>query len=159
MYRKHVLIVVLIWLGILCFASIALAVVEHETVRYERPVRTICGKLTGFGNVVPTLGVQVFDNGQVWLDDSIVPFEKKKKQNLVASAELNDKGEFKIKHLPKGFYEVEFGNGGNGGNGGYNVLSVLVDVDPKGAKDRLCVDVSLESVPSPRSSVRRCTEK
>jgi hypothetical protein len=122
MYRKPVLIAVLISVGILFFTSIALAVVEIETVRYERPVRTIRGKLTGFGNVVPNLSVQVYDNAKVWLDDSMPIAEKRKRQTLVASAEPNDRGEFKVKHLPKGFYEVEFGNGGMGG---YNVLSVL----------------------------------
>jgi hypothetical protein len=154
MYRKSILTVVLISLGILSFPSIALAVVEIERVRYEPPVRTIRGKLTGFGYVVPSLSVQVYDNAKVWLDDSVPYAEKRNRQTLVASVEPNYKGEFKIKHLPKGLYEVEFGNGGNGG---YNILSVLVDVDPKGAKDRLCADVSLEGDPSPPSSVRRCT--
>jgi hypothetical protein len=152
MYRKSLLVVAS--LGILLLASGSFAVVEHETVRYERPVRTIRGRLTGFGYVVPTLGVQVFDNGQLGLDDSMALFEKRQRQNLVASVEPNDKGEFNVKHLPKGLYEVEFGNQGNGG---YNILSVLVNVDPKGAKDAMCVDVSLEGAPSPRSSVRRCT--
>lgn len=141
---------------ILFFSSVALPVVEFETVRYERPLRTIRGKLTGFGYVVSSLSVQVYDNAELWLDDSMPMVEKRKRQNLVASAEPNEHGEFKVKHLPKGFYEIEFGNGGTGG---YNILSVLVNVDPKGAKDALCVDVSLESVPSPRSSVRRCTPK
>lgn len=153
MNRKLVLVAALISIGILLFTGIALAVVQHEMVPYQRPVRTIRGKLTGFGQVVPGLSVQVFDNGRVWLDDTVVPFEKRKQQTLVASVEPNEKGEFSVKSLPKGLYEVEFGNGGHGG---YNILSVVVAVDPKGTKDRLCVDVSLESAHSPQSSVRKC---
>jgi hypothetical protein len=156
MYRKPALAAVLISIIFWFFTGLALAVVEFETMRYERPVRTIRGKLTGFGQVVPSLSVQVYDNAKVWLDDSLSIAEKRKRQTLVASAEPNDRGEFKVKHLPKGLYEIEFGNEGMGG---YNILSVLVNVDPRGAGDKLCVDVSLEGAPSPQSSVRRCTPK
>jgi hypothetical protein len=42
----------------------------------------------------------------------------------------------KVKSLPKGFYELEFGNWGMGS---YNILSLLVNVDPKGIDDRLWI--------------------
>jgi len=113
----------------------------HNTVRYERPVRSIRGRVTGYGQVVPVFWVDVYDNAQVCLDDAMPQFEKRKRQTRVASVEPNERGEFNIKHLPKGFYEVEFGNHGGGG---YNDLSVLVNVDTKGTNDRLCVDLGLE---------------
>jgi hypothetical protein len=132
----------LILVGLLLFVSLAFAVIIQTTVRYELPVRAIRGRVTGpTGDVISVIWVDVYDNAQVCLDDSMPPVEKKKRQTKVASVEPNPNGEFSIKHLPKGFYEVEFGNHGMGG---YNVLSVLVNVDPKGTKDRLCVNLSLE---------------
>jgi hypothetical protein len=98
--------------------------------------------------------VDVYDNAQVRVDDSVPFAEQRKRQTKVASVEPNGKGEFNIKNLPKGFYEVEFGNRGMGG---YNVLSVLVEVDPKGTKDRLCVDLSIESGEG-RSKVAKCPD-
>jgi hypothetical protein len=129
---------------LLFLASISFAVIVHDTVRYERPVRSIRGRVTGYGQVVPAFRVDVYDNAQVCLNESMPFVEKRRRQTKVASVEPNEKGEFNIKHLPKGFYEVEFGNHGDGG---YNDLSVLVNVDPKGTNDKLCVDVSLESGP------------
>jgi hypothetical protein len=99
--------------------------------------------------------VDVYDHAEVCLDDSLPPIEQRKRQTKVASAEPNDNGEFSIQHLPKGFYEVEVGNHGMGG---YHVLSVLVRVDPKGTKDRLCVDLSLEGSDA-HSAVAECSRK
>ncbi|HTC95169.1 MAG TPA: hypothetical protein VK699_17115 [Terriglobales bacterium] len=101
------------------------------------------------------LWVDVYNNAQVWLDDSMSMVERRKRQTKVASVELNYKGEFSIKHLPKGFYEVEIGNHGGGG---YSDLHVLVNVDPKGTNDRLCVDLGLEVGPAD-SSVAKCSAK
>jgi hypothetical protein len=83
------------------------------------------------------------------------PVEQPKRQTQVASVEPNDKGEFSVKHLPKGFYEVEVGNRGMGG---YHVLSVLVNVDPEGTNDRLCTDLNLEGG-SAHSTVAKCGTK
>jgi hypothetical protein len=148
--------VVLISVALLFFTSNAFAVVEHETVRYERPLRAIRGRVTSLGYVMRVVWVDVYDNAQVRVDDSVPFVEQRKRQTKVVSLEPNEKGEFNIKHLPKGFYEVQFGNRGMGG---YNILSVLVNVDPKGAKDRLCVDLSLEGGGGPQSSVAKCPEK
>jgi hypothetical protein len=138
-------------ISLLFLASVSFAVIVHDTVRYERPVRSIRGRVTGYGQVVPVFWVDVYDNAQVSLDNSMPPVEKRKKQTKVASVEPNERGEFNIKHLPKGFYEVEFGNHGGGG---YNDLSVLVNVDPKGTNDKLCVDVSLESGPGQNTATK-----
>jgi hypothetical protein len=86
------------------------------------------------------------------MDASMAQVEQRKRQNKVASVKPNGQGEFSIKNLPKGFYEVEVGNHGGGG---YHVLSVLVNVDPKGANDKLCVDLSLEGG-NPESTVAEC---
>ena len=138
------------------FVSFAVADIVKQTVRYEQPVRAIRGRVTAVGQVMDAaVWVDVYDNAQVCLDDSMAPAEQRKRQTKVASAEPNYKGEFSIKRLPKGFYEVEVGNHGGGG---YHVLSVLVNVDPKGANDRLCVDLSLEGG-NAESTVRTCGAK
>lgn len=138
-------------ISFLFLASLTFAVIVHDTVRYDRPVRSIRGRVTGYGQVVPAFRVDVYDNAQVCLDESMPQVEKRKKQTKVASVEPDEKGEFSIKHLPKGFYEVEFGNHGGGG---YNDLSVLVNVDPTGTNDKLCVDVSLESGPGKNTATK-----
>jgi len=97
--------------------------------------------------------VDVYDNAQVRLDDSESFVEQKKRQKMVASIEPNENGEFKVIHLPQGFYEVVVSNRGMGG---YNVLSVLVNVSPNGAKDKLCMDLSLEGQGG-HSTVTKCS--
>jgi hypothetical protein len=147
--------VLLIFFSVLFLVGIAYAVVIHDTVRYEHPVRTIRGSVTSLGTVMRVVWVDVYDNAQVCLNDSLSPVEKRKRQTKIASVEPNDNGEFNIKHLPKGFYEVEFGNHGNGG---YNILSVLIQIDPKGTKNRLCVNLSQESLGG-QSTVARCSAR
>lgn len=139
-------------ISILLLVSVSLAAIVHDTVRYEHPVRSIRGRVTGYGQVVPSFWVDVYDNPQLCRDDAMPPAEKRKRQTKVASVEPNARGEFNIRHLPKGFYEVEFGNYGGGG---YNSLSVLVDVDPRSANDQLCVDLGLESGPG-QNTARKC---
>jgi hypothetical protein len=154
MLTKNVRKIALISLGLL-IVSTAGAVVIHDTVRYEHPIRTIRGKVTGGGSALRVVWLDVYDNAQVRLDGSLPFAEQRKRQTRVATFEPDAEGEFKIKHLPKGFYELEFGNRGMGG---YNILSVLVNVDPKGMEDRLCVDLSLESG-GEHSSVAKCAPK
>ena len=135
------------------FVSLAVAIIEKQTVPYKHPVRAIRGRVTAVGQLIPvTVRVDVYDNAKVCLDDSLPPIEQRKRQTKVASAEPNAKGEFRIKHLPKGFYEVEVGNHGGGG---YHVLSVLVNIDPIGSNDKLCVDLSLEGG-NAQSTVTEC---
>ncbi len=143
---------VLISAAFLFLTGIALAMVELDEFHYEHPIRAIRGRVRGFGQVVPGFWVDVYDKARVPLDDSMPEFEKRKEQARVASVEPDEKGEFNIQHLPKGPYEVRFGNRGQGG---YNTVAVLVNVDPRGTKDRLCVAVGLEGS-GPRSSVSKC---
>ena len=138
-------------ISLILLVSVSFAVIIHDTVHYERPVTSIRGRVTGYGQVVRAFWVDVYDNAKVCLDDAMPPVEKRKRQTKVASVEPNERGEFNIKHLPKGFYEVEFGNHGGGG---YNELSVLVDVDPKGTNEKLCVDLGLESGPGQNTATK-----
>ena len=138
----------------LFLCGVALAVVELDTFHYERPIRVLRGRVTGFGQVVPGFWVDVYEEAKVSPDNS-VSGDRTNQQNKVASAEPDGNGEFSVKDLPKGVYEVEFGNHGGGG---YDVLSVLVNVDPKGTNDRLCVNLSLEGGGG-KSSVVKCSAK
>jgi hypothetical protein len=156
MWKRNALRLALISALFPLFVSLAVAIIEKQTVRYEHPVRAIRGRVTAVGQPIPvTVWVDVYDNAQVSLDDSIPPNEQRKRQTKVASTEPNERGEFRIKHLPKGFYEAEVGNHGGGG---YHVLSVLVNVDPKGTNDSLCLDLSLEGG-NAESTVVKCPAK
>jgi hypothetical protein len=141
--------------SLIVLVSITFAAVMHDSVTYERPVRTIRGRVTGSGQVIHVVWVDLYDNAEVRLDDSMPFVEQRKRQTRIASVGPKGTGEFNIERLPKGFYEIEFGNRGMGG---YNLLSVLVNVDPKGSRDRLCVDSSLEGQ-SGQSSVAKCPAK
>lgn len=144
-----------IWLALFLFIGFAAAVTVLNQFRYERPIRSIRGKVIAFGQVVPGFWVDVYDKARVPLDDATPQFDKMKEQAKVVSVEPDEKGNFNIQHLPKGLYEVRFGNRGEGG---YNTVSLVVKIDPKGARDNLCVDVGLESS-SHTSSVRKCGGK
>ena len=141
MLTNAVRAVALISVGILLLGNILWAAIVHDTVRFEQPIRAIHGRVTNFGNGIPSVWVDVYNNAQVSLDNSMTPVEKRKRQTKIASVKPKADGEFSIRHLPKGFYEVEFGNHGMGG---YNVLSVLVNVDPKGTYGALCVNLGIE---------------
>lgn len=144
----------LISIGLLLLGNIAFAVIIHGTVRFEKPISAIHGRVSNHGNAIPSVWVDVYDNAQVALDNSMTAAEKRKKQTKIASVKPKTDGEFSIRHLPKGFYEVEFGNHGMGG---YNVLSVLINVDPKGIPGALCVNLGLEG--GGESSVFNCLAK
>jgi|SRR3954465_14398187 hypothetical protein len=154
MLRGRVPAIGLIWVDFLLLGNIVFAVIIHDTIRFERPIRAIHGKVSNHGNAVPSVWVDVYDNAQVCIDNSVTPADRRKRQTKIASVKPNAYGEFSIKHLPKGFYEVEFGNHGMGG---YNVLSVLVNVDPKGIPGALCVNLGLEG--DGQSSVFNCFAK
>jgi hypothetical protein len=130
------------------------AAIIHDTVKFELPIRAINGRVSNHGNDIPSVWVDVYDNAQLCLDHSMTPAERRKRQTKIASVKPKEHGEFSIKHLPKGFYEVEFGNHGMGG---YNVLSVLVNVDPNGKPGALCVNLGLEG--AGQSSVFNCFGK
>ncbi len=156
MPTKNAREITLILVGVMLLVSLAFAVIVQETLRYEQPVRAIRGRVTDpMGESITMIWVDVYDNAQVRLDDSMPLIEQRKRQTKVASVQPQANGEFKIKHLPKGFYEIEFGNHGGGG---LNSLSVLVNIDPDGTKDGLCVNLSIEGGGG-KSHVDKCTVK
>jgi len=144
----------LISVGLLLLGNIVFAVIIHDTVRFGQPIRAIHGRVSNHGNAIPLVWVDVYDNAQVALDNSMTPAEKRKRQTKIASVKPKTDGEFSIKHLPKGFYEVEIGNHDMGG---YDVLFVLVNVDPKGTVGALCVNLGLEG--DGQSNVFNCFAK
>jgi hypothetical protein len=154
MLTNNVRAIALISVALLLLGNIVFAVIVKDTVRFEQPIRAIHGRVSNHGNAIPSVWVDVYDNAQVCLDDSMTPAEKRKKQNKIASVKPRADGEFSIRHLPKGFYEVEFGNHGMGG---YNVLSVLVNVDAKGMPGALCVNLGIEG--GGQSNVFNCFAK
>ncbi len=139
---------------LLVISHIVFAVIVHDTVKFELPIRAINGRVSNHGNAIPSVWVDVYDNAQLCLDQSMTPAERRKRQTKIASVQPKEHGEFSIKPLPKGFYEVEFGNHDMGG---YNVLSVLVNVDPNGKPGALCANLGLEG--SGRSYVFNCYGK
>jgi hypothetical protein len=136
----------------LLFAGACLAVVVHDTISYATPLKRISGSVIGFGNVNPNVKVEVFDRPEVWADDSLSPAEKRKRQKVIATTLTDNRGKFDFRGVPKGAYEVQFTTG----DGGWNVLSILLKVDPAGSHDRLCVELSLEGAGQGPSSVKPC---
>ncbi len=124
---------------------------NHANTHGVRLVRPVSGSVVGYGNVNPGVKVEVFDKPEVWADDSLSLNEKRKRQNLIATASTDSKGKFDFRGVRKGSYEVQFSTG----NGGWNILSVLVNVDPAGSHDRFCVQLSLEGA-GPKPSVEAC---
>ena len=139
-------------IGVICvlFAEVCVAVVTHETVTYKPAIKRIEGRVVGFGNVNPGVGIQVFDKPEVWADDSLSFNEKRKRQKEINSMAADCNGKFEFHHIPKGAYEVQFSN-----KNGWNVLSVLVVIEPSASREGLCVQMSLEGA-GQSPSVQAC---
>jgi hypothetical protein len=123
-------------IAVICvlLAEVCVAVVTHETITYKPPIKRISGRVVGFGNVNPGVSIQVFDKPEVWADDSLSFNQKRKRQKEIASMVADSNGKFEFHHIPKGAYEVQFSN-----KNGWNILSVLVVVEPSGPRESLCV--------------------
>jgi hypothetical protein len=154
MFTQSVCVIVRCAVVFLVLSPFVFAIIVHDTVQFQLPIRAIRGRVSDHGNAVASVWVDVYDKAQLCLDPSMTPAERRKTQTKVASVKPKEHGEFSIKHLPKGFYEVEFGNHGMGG---YDVLSVLVNVDPNGKPGALCVNLGLEG--GEHSSVFNCFAK
>ena len=134
--------------SLLC-AGVCAAVIEHVQVEYPHNVRTIHGRVTGYGRINPGAQIQVYDNAQVWFDHSLSMEERRQKQTKVADGETDERGRFSVGFLPEGFYEVEFRRAG------WDVLSVFVHIKPNSAKDKLCVELRIESSAG-KDSAKQC---
>jgi hypothetical protein len=124
-------------------------VVTHETITYKSSIKKISGRVVGFGNVNPGMDIQLFDKPEVWADHSLSFDEKRKRQTVISSTVTNSNGKFEFRGVPRGAYEIQFSKNG------WNVLSVLVNVEPSGSSDQLCVQVSIEGM-GPQTSVQAC---
>ncbi len=133
----------------LLFARVSVGVVTHEIITYKTSIKKISGRVVGFGNVNPGVDVQLFDKPGVWADDSLSWNEKRKRQTEIASTVTNSNGKFEFRGVPRGAYEIQFSKNG------WNFLSVLVNVEPSGSSDRLCVQVSIDGG-GPQPSVQAC---
>ena len=51
-----------------CFAAII-----HDPARFAHPIRAIHGMLSNHGNAIPSVWVDVYDNAQLCLDNSLTP--------------------------------------------------------------------------------------
>ena len=133
----------------LLLARACVGVVTHETITYKSSIKKISGRVVGFGNVNPGTDVQLFDKPEVWADDSLTWNEKRKRQTEIASTVTNSNGKFEFRGVPRGAYEIQFSKNG------WNVLSVLVNVEPSGSSDQLCVQVSIDGMVA-QPSVQAC---
>ena len=133
----------------LLLARACVGVVTHETITYKSSIKKISGRVVGFGNVNPGTDVQLFDKPEVWADDSLTWNEKRKRQTEIASTVTDSNGKFEFRAVPRGAYEIQFSNSG------WNVLSVLVNVEPSGSRDGLCVQMSIDGM-GPGPSVQVC---
>jgi hypothetical protein len=131
-------------------AGVCAGVVTHETITYKTSIKKISGRVVGFGNVNPGVKVEVFDKPEVWADDSLSMNEKRKQQTEIASTVTDSNGKFEVHDVPKGTYEIQFSN-----RNGWNVLSIVVSVEPSGSRDGLCVQMSIEGA-GPKPSVQPC---
>ena len=58
---------------ILFLVSICFAAIIHDPVRFAHPIRAIHGRLSNHGNAIPSVWVDVYDNAQLCLDNSLTP--------------------------------------------------------------------------------------
>lgn len=130
-------------------ATVCLGVVTHTTVTYKPTIKRISGRVVGYGAVNPGARIRVFDKPEVWANDSLSLVDKRQRQTEIASTVTDEKGKFDFRRIPKGAYEVEFSRDG------WNFLSVIVNVDPSGTGDRICVQMSLDGM-GPDASVQAC---
>jgi hypothetical protein len=77
MLNKGARTIALLSASLLFFGLVALAVIEVETVRFEQPVKAIRGRVTAFGQVMRVVWVDVYDNAQLSLDDSMSEVERR----------------------------------------------------------------------------------
>ena len=137
---------------IVFLVELTFAAVVHEDVRYPATLRYVRGKIVQPSFRRRDVQIEVFDNGQLGMDHTLSLHNRRSRQTKVASVHPDEGGKFQFKGLSKGLYEVEF----SFGNGGWNVLSVLVDVDPlAGKKEEFCVELSLEGSGEP-SKMNKC---
>jgi len=129
---------VLVFLFLVFLVGICWGTLQHELVRYDGPAKRPRGKVTDYrGEPIPGVDVAVYDNPQVWDEESQSSAEKRSKQKMIASAVTGQKGIFNVRGVPKGQYEVEFSRMG------WNTLSLVLNIDPRSRAEDLCVELPI----------------
>ncbi len=129
-------------LSCLLLVTVCWSVLQHEFVRYDGPAKRLRGKVTDYrGAAIPGTEVEIYDNPEVWNDDSLSQARKREKQTMVASSVTDEKGVFNVRGVPKGLYEVQFSRMG------WNTLSVVLNVDPHSKAEDLCVELPISGGP------------
>jgi hypothetical protein len=120
---------VAIMFGLLLCTTFARAIWEHEIIRDNGSAKRLEGVVTDYtGAPIPWVEIEVYDHPEVWDEASLSFVAMRAKQKKIASGTTDENGHFKIRHVRKGWYEVQFTRMG------WNVLSVLLNVDPHGEK-------------------------
>ena len=139
--------------GILLVAN-ATAINEFTIQHYKPHVRRLQGVVVDpAGAPIPLAQVTVFDDPEVWSDESLNFEQKRERQKTIAETRADDEGRFSVKKLPKGSYEVEFSRGG------FNTLSVIVQIDPSERSEKYCVHLSVSDGPGGEPSFHSCTKE
>jgi hypothetical protein len=123
---------------------------EHEILRYDGPAKCLLGRVTDWtGAPIPGTQIEVYDNPQVWNDDSLTFVQMRAKQKKIASAVTDDKGGFKVRGVREGPYEVQFFRAG------WETLSVFMKVDAH-AKEGLCVSLQISGGAGEAAALKNC---
>src|SRR4051794_25088340 len=96
-------------LALLFCATFAVASWEHVIVHHKGTPRRVEGVVTDYtGAPIPWVEVEVYDHPEVWDYGSLTLVQMRAKQKKIASATADENGQFKIRHVKKGSYEVQF---------------------------------------------------
>jgi hypothetical protein len=138
-------------LACLMFAGVCAGIREHQLVKYDGPAKRLQGKVTDITrSPIPWVNVEVYDHPEVWNDDSLSWSAKRARQKKIASAQTGLKGLFSVGGVSKGVYEVQFSRMG------WNILSVVMRVDPESRGEGLCVELQVSGGGGSEGKVTRC---
>jgi hypothetical protein len=116
------------------FATSCAALNVHELIQYTPSIKRVQGEIVDPGNKpVDYADISVFNNPGVLLDESLTMEQQRNRQKEVFETRADENGKYSVKKLPKGSYELEFSKPG------FDTLSVIVQIDPSGRSDKLCV--------------------
>lgn len=131
------------------FTNITSAVVEHSLIEYKPPVSEIAGKVVGWGTAGSGVQIDIFRRSEVGSNSSPNLGQHHPPQDKVQTLHTGRDGQFKVRHLPKGTYEVQFYKEG------WDTLSINIRVDPSASATRLCVNLRISGATS-GASVEKC---
>ena len=138
-----------IWLILGLFATSAAALEVISVIQYKTPVTRLQGRIVDAGGMpVDHVGVGVFTNPGVLFDDSLTWEEKRSRQKEIFGTMSDANGNYTVKMLPKGSYDLYIHKGG------FTELEVIVEIDTSGRSDKLCVTIGTIGASGP--AVKPC---